>query len=318
MPDVKPQNPDHPAGDDITRVRQTTLIGLHRDAHHLPLASSKVQARLSGDYVSAFKGRGMEFDEVRPYASGDDIRSIDWRVTARTGKPHTKLFREERERPVLLWVDYRRPMLFGTRRCFKSVLAARIAALLAWSAVQHGDRLGGLIFSDQHHHELRPQRGKAASLHFIRKLAEHPAWEPSAAHADNRDSGQHALLRLRRVARPGSLIFLISDYRYMHAGMSSTLAQLAAHNDIVMLFISDPLESQLPPAGFYHVSDGDRDMLINTRNRQSRDSYRQRFSVHQQHLQTLCKKLGIFFLEISTEDDPLERLKQGLGLYAKR
>lgn len=320
-----PQSGAEPGGDDITRIRQSTLIGLHRDAKNLPLKSTRVAARLSGNYVSAFKGRGMEFDEVRPYAAGDDVRSIDWRVTARTGRPHTKLFREERERPVLLWVDYRRPMFFGTRQCFKSVLAARAAALLAWSAAQHSDRLGGLIFSEQQHQELRPQRGKGATLHFIRKLSEHPAWDRSASSPVDNSSGLHALQRLRRVARPGSLIFLISDFRHMddglspgspaHQAMSSTLAQLAAHNDLVMLFISDPLEAQLPPAGFYRISDGDTELTLNTRDRNSRESYLQRFNQHRQQLQQTCKKLGMFFLDISTEQDLLARLQRGLGLH---
>ncbi|MDH5485082.1 MAG: DUF58 domain-containing protein, partial [Gammaproteobacteria bacterium] len=135
--------------DDVTRVRQSTLIGLYRDAQKLPLKPSKIRAHMAGSFLSAFKGRGMEFDESRPYQPGDDIRALDWKVIARTSKPFTKVFREERERPVLLMVDYRRPMFFGTRNAFKSVLAAKAAALLAWSCAQHGDRLGGLIFSEQ-------------------------------------------------------------------------------------------------------------------------------------------------------------------------
>lgn len=310
--------PDLQAGDDIVRVRQSTLIGLHQDARSLPLKSSKVRAQLSGHYLSTFKGRGMEFDEVRPYAAGDDVRSIDWRVTARTGKPHTKLFREERERPVLLWVDYRKPMFFGTRGCFKSVLAARAAALLAWSAVQHGDRVGGLIFSEHSHQELRPQRGKAATLHFIQKLAEHPAWQQQQARSDDGGAGTHALQRLRRVARPGSLIFLLSDFRQLDDTMSATLAQLAAHNDIVMLAISDPLESSLPPAGFYRLGDGEREITLNTRDRDTREVYRQRFEQHQQKLQQTCKALGLFYLPIGTDQHLLSRLQQGLGLRPRR
>jgi uncharacterized protein (DUF58 family) len=300
--------------DDIVRVNQSTLIALHRDAHKLPLKSRKIQSRMSGHYLSAFKGRGMEFDEARPYQPGDDIRSIDWRVTARTGKTHTKLFREERERPVLLWVDYRKPMFFGTRNSFKSVLAAKIAALLAWSAAQHGDRLGGLIFSEQLHQELRPQRGKSASLHFIQKLTEHPAWDNFSHTDDDETSGIQALQRLRRVARPGSLIFLISDFRHMEPGMQAVLSTLARHNDIVMLFIHDPLEHQLPPAGFYRVSDGDRELTLDTRNKNNRQLYQQRFAQHREQLHQLCNKLGIFFLDISTEHALLERLQKGLGL----
>ncbi len=304
--------PSH--GDDVIRVRQSTLIGLHRDALSLSLVSRKISARNSGQYLSAFKGRGMEFDEARPYQPGDDIRSLDWRVTARTGKPHTKLFREERERPVLLWVDYRKPMFFGSRQSFKSVLAAKAAALLAWSAAQHGDRLGGLIFSEQHHQELRPQRGKAATLHFIQKLAEHPAWDQFQHDAQDQASANMALNRLRRVARPGSLIFLISDFRHMDASSQSNLAQMARHNDVVLLFVSDPLESELPPAGIYRISDGVEEISLNTGKRDSREHYHQRYLQHEEALRQLCRKLGMYFLNLSTDQPLLSTLQKGLGL----
>ena len=299
--------------DDIVRVKQSTLIKLHRAAENLPLKTRGIKARLGGNYLSAFKGRGMEFDEARPYQPGDDIRSIDWRVTARTGKAHTKLFREERERPVFLWVDYRRPMFFGTQNYFKSVLAAKTAALLAWSTVQHGDRLGGLIFSEQLHQECRPQRGKSSALHFIKKLSEHPAWDEHKQSQDNETSGTQALNRLRRVAHPGSLIFLISDFRHLDQSAESSLAKLSRHNDVVTLFINDPLEAQLPQAGFYRVSDGENEINFNTRNTQTRDDYAQRFQQHEQYLRDLSNKLGMY-LNIPTDAPLVSHLQKGLGL----
>ena len=300
--------------DDIVRVKQSTLIKLHSAALNLSLKSSGIKARLSGNYLSAFKGRGMEFDEARPYQPGDDIRSIDWRVTARTGTTHTKMYREERERPVLLWVDYRRSMFFGTQNYFKSVLAAKTAALLAWSSVQHGDRLGGLIFSEKLHQELRPQRGKAGTLHFIKKLSEHPAWDDYQQTPHDETSGAQALHRLRRVARPGSLIFLISDFRYLDSSAESSLSQLSRHNDVVMLFINDPLEAHLPPAGFYRVSDGKNEISLNTRNEKKCQDYAQRFHQHEQYFRNLSNKLGMYFLNISTDMPLISHLQQGLGL----
>lgn len=304
----------HIEADDIVRVRQSTLIGLNREARALPLKSGKINARFSGNYLSAFKGRGMEFDEVRPYQAGDDIRSMDWRVTARTGKPHTKLFREERERPVLLWVDYRQPMFFGSRGSFKSVVAAKAAALLAWSAAHHGDRLGGLIFSEDQHDELRPQRGKAGTLHFIKRLAEHKAWDKMHHSVTDRDTGSQAIRRLRRVARPGSLIFLISDFRHLDDQAYSDLSQLARHNDLVLLSIYDALETELPPAGFYRISDGKNERGLNTRNKETRINYQRRFVEHQQQLRNMCRKLGMFYLDIATDDNLVTSLQTGLGL----
>ena len=313
--------------DDIIRVKLETLIKLNQQAHQLPLKSKKIHSRLSGSFISAFKGRGMEFDEARPYQPGDDIRSIDWRVTARSGKTHTKLYREERERPVLIWVDLRKPMFFASQGMFKSVLAAKAAALLAWSSTQHNDRLGGLIFSEEQHTELRPQRGKSATLHFLQQLAKHSAWFKNNGKMNKvqekieNQTADHALNRLRRVAKPGSLIFLISDFRNMNdhenTNIESSLAEMAKHNDLVMLFINDPLEQQLPPAGFYKITDGQNDMTINTYNPTLRSQYKQRFATHQQYLKDLCVKLGIFYINISTDKPLLESLQKGLNLRAK-
>lgn len=308
----------HPIADDVIRIRQSTLIGLNRDARQLPLRAGKVRAQFNGQYQSAFKGRGMEFDESRPYQPGDDIRAMDWKVTARTGKAHSKVFREERERPVLLWVDYRQPMFFATQQHFKSVLAAKIAGLLAWSTAHHGDRLGGLIFSDDTHIELRPSRGKSACLHFIKQLAQHPAWEsPATVTAPQQNTAAEALGRLQRVSKPGSLIFLLSDFRNMNELAWSRLSQLSRHCDLVCVSLHDPLEAQLPPAGLYKVTDGESEMLLNTYNKTDRLDYQQRYQQYQQTLQANCRKLGIRLLNISTTDDYLSSLQQELGIQQR-
>lgn len=300
-------------GDDIVSVRQSTLIGLSRDAGSIPLISNSIKAHKSGGFLSAFRGRGMEFHESRLYQPGDDIRSIDWRVTARSGITHTKVYQEERERPVLLWVDLQQSMFFGTRNCFKSVLAAKLAALLAWSSVQHGDRLGGLIFSEQDHIELRPKRGKAAVLHFIQQLVEHKAWLRDKTAANN-NTGLQALNRLRQVTRPGSLVVLISDFRFLDDSCRNHLAQLSRHNDVVLLFTHDPLEQALPPSGYYRLTDGESEIAIDSANTSSRQEYRQRFESHYQALEQLCNQLQLFLIDISTADDMLESLQSALGL----
>ncbi len=305
--------PETVPADEAVRVSVEGLIGLHQAARLLPLRAGAVRARQAGSYVSAFKGRGMEFDEVRPYLPGDDVRSLDWRVTARTGKPHTKLFREERERPVLVWVDYRRPMFFATRGAYKAVVAARAAALLAWSAIAHGDRLGGMVFSEQDHLELRPRQGKSAVLHFIRHLAGHPAWD-----AEKRESADSeapwSLARLHRVARPGSLIFLISDFRGLDARAEANLKDLARHSDVVLLFVHDPLEKRLPPDGSYRLSNGKSDMTIDTGDSGLRNDYQRRFLAHEERLRALCSRNGIFLLPCSTAGDVTLTLQQGLRL----
>ena len=157
---------DKPA-EGITWISPQSLIKLRLHASQTMLNSSIIHAKQGGAYLSSFKGRGMEFDESRIYQAGDDIRNMDWRVTARTGEAHTKVFREERERPVLLWLDLNPSMMFATRNRFKSVIATELAALIAWGAAKNNDRLGGLIFSSDEHIEIKPRRGKAAVLDFI-------------------------------------------------------------------------------------------------------------------------------------------------------
>ncbi len=316
--------------DSPVRVSKQALIRFYREAKTLPLKSVKIRSKEGGHYLSPFKGRGMEFDEVRPYQAGDDVRTLDWRVTARTGKPHTKLFREERERSVLFWVDYRAPMFFATRGSFKSVVAARAAALLAWSAIHHGDRLGGLVFSEKQHEEIRPQRGKKGVLHFIRSLVGHSAWSSSKiAEGDNAEEARsiddiraeaagQALMRLRRVSRPGSLVFLMSDFRSIDSQSESHLAQIARHNDVVMLFIHDPIEQTLPPAGLYRLSDGQQNITLDTSDQAGRNAHQNKFEERQSILKGICRRYGIYFLPCATNDDLLSTLQRGLGLLPKR
>lgn len=317
MTEQKQTAKDHDAGDDIVRIKQSSLIALNRDARQIPLSSASIRAQFNGQYLSAFKGRGMEFDESRPYQPGDDIRAMDWRVTARTGKAHSKVYREERERPVLLWVDYRETMFFGTQQHFKSVLAAKISALLAWSTAQHGDRLGGLIFSNDSHIELRPSRGKSASLHFIKQLAQHTAWFKDHQHAELPLSAADALGRLQRVSKPGSLVFLISDFRNMDELCWSRISLLRRHSDVVLISIHDPLEEHLPPAGIYKISNGETQVNLNTYSKSQREQYHQRYLSQQDELQNRCRKLGMRYISISTEDDYIQVLLQGLGLSTK-
>jgi uncharacterized protein (DUF58 family) len=177
------------------------LMSLAGGARALPSWSRSIRAPQSGQYLSTLRGRGMEYDESRPYQPGDDIRQLDWRVTARTGKPHTKLFREERERPVFICVDYRRAMFFATKGVFKAVQAARLAALLAWRAQQQGDRVGGLVFADAIHHELPPRRNRTATLQWLKLLADTAPLRGGKARDHSAAHQRHHTLAAGRQAR---------------------------------------------------------------------------------------------------------------------
>jgi uncharacterized protein (DUF58 family) len=301
----------------ITWVSQQSLIQLRHSAINLPLDSGKVHAHQGGAYLSSFKGRGMEFDESRIYLPGDDIRSMDWKVTARTGQPYTKVFQEEHERPVLIWLDLNSSMFFATRGAYKSVIASKAATLLAWSAAANKDRLGALIFAGDDHIELRPKLGKSAVLNFIKHTCNHPAWNSNTTDKKPRNMNQ-AMSRLRKVARPGSLIFMISDFREIDDKAKSHLSSIARNNDIVLIHISDPIELSLPESGQYRVSDSVNELTLNASNKKLRNEYQKRFTRHQNKLLKICRQNRMHLLPISTADNVLDSLQNGMGIRANK
>ncbi|MEF3073458.1 DUF58 domain-containing protein [Methylobacter sp. Wu1] len=294
------------SSDELVSVSLKTLIDLAKPAAGLSLQHASIRSAQSGGYVSRFKGRGMEFDEARLYQPGDDIRSIDWRVTARTGKPHTKLFREERERPIFISVDKRAAMHFATRGVFKSVMAAKLAGLLAWTAQHHGDRIGGQIFSDTACRELKPQNGKHAVLRFLNALV-----QPADQSADA-ITLEHVLARLTQHARPGSRVYIISDFRGMNDKAETHLLKLSQHCDVVLVMVFDPLESALPAKGRYRFTDDSRDVVVDA-DSGAAVQYQQRFALRQQRLNQLAQSRGLAFMQCSTGDDPVQRLRYLLG-----
>jgi uncharacterized protein (DUF58 family) len=293
-------------------VSLKNLLDLAGAATRLQLHHQQFRARQSGGYVSRFKGRGMEFEEARVYQAGDDIRSIDWRVTARTGTTHTKVFREERERPVFISVDSRAAMHFATRGVFKSVLAAQLAGLLAWTAQQHGDRIGGQLFSEHHCHELKPQNGRLAVLHFFHALC-------GSGHLNNpvRHSApatpvmtlEQVLGRLTHHARPGSLVYIISDFRGFNDKAEIHLTKLSQHCDVVLVFVYDALESQLPTQGRYRFADDGREVVVDSADGQRLAAYQQRFEARRQSLMAVAKKKGLVFMQCSTAEDAAQCLR---------
>lgn len=304
-------------------VSQAGLIRLNGPARAIALDVLRVNSLQTGAYVSRFRGRGMEFDESRPYQPGDDPRSIDWRVTARSTTAYTKLFREERERPVLVCVDLRSNMHFATRGCFKSVNASRAAALLAWAAHHRGDRLGGLIFGDTTHRELKPRLGRRAALRFVHQLAEHRDWPSSPRQkgsestpeidSKNFDPFSQAMSSLRRVARPGSLVVVISDFIGFDRAAQSYLSSVARHNEVLAVFMNDPLERTLPPPGRYRIVSPNHELAIDTYAAAARRDYEKEFAERSHNLEAFCHRYGVHLMPMSTDDDPVSTLQTALG-----
>jgi uncharacterized protein (DUF58 family) len=271
-----------------------------------------VRTLQSGPFRSAYRGRGMEFDESRAYQPGDDVRAIDWRVTARTGRVHTKLYHEERERPVLLLVDARPRMRFGTRDCFKSVLAARTAATLAWAARDAGDRVGALVMTGTDTTPFPPHRGRARLLRLLEVL--------SKATADDGDlesvSLSEQIARLARVARPGTLVFILSDFHDFDDDAEKELARLSMHCDVVCIHVYDPLEVAAPESPGYRISDGERVLALAGFDRKWQREYRKGFETRRRRVESFCRRHGETFVSLRTGEEHGSTLAS--RLYPKR
>ncbi len=227
------------------------LLILRGAAQGLAVSTRRSARVLSpGAHYSSQRGRGLEFQEVRSYVAGDDPRSIDWRVTARRGRPHTKLFREERERPVWLLVDLNPAMYFGTRRQLKSAVAVRAAALLAWVAVLGGDRVGAVISAATGSRVLPPRSRDAGVLPLLGALVE---LQPRSPGTPRLGSLETTLQTLVRMARPGSLILVLSDFAELQPGSHALWSALAAHNTCRLFWICDPIEERALPNGQFRV-----------------------------------------------------------------
>ena len=258
------------------------LIQLRYAAREITeLTNNRTSNPLAGLLTSKFQGRGIDFSEVRVYQSGDDVRTIDWRVTARTQVPHTKLFQEEKERPVLILVDQSNSMYFGSQVTFKSVMAARVAALIAWTLLERGDRVGGIVFSEHGHREVRPRRNKHAVLRLLNELHDFnqklTSKVTTKASINSANYFTDALANIRRVAKHGSVIFIISDFSSCDESSRIHLQPLARHNEVVGIHISDPLEHELPAPDLYSITDGRNRTRINTANDRQRESYKSNF-----------------------------------------
>ena len=307
--------------------RKSRAKHVKKQAHQAPNKESR--ASLSGTARTRFRGRGMEFEEVRVYQPGDDIRTIDWRVTARTQIPHTKIFREEKERPTFLAVDQRSSLFFGSQRCFKSVLAAHIASIIGWASLENSDRVGGLIFGNKSHKDIRPRRSKHAVLELIHHLNEYNlALNPNLANknlpkqttaqsdalSNNTVTTLKILEDIRRLAKPGSAIFIISDFHDYTPECDEILYLISRHCDVTLIQVLDPLEQTLSTlnhsSGLLDVTDGEQRLQIAANDKTLQQQYRQRFEKRQQNIIRQCRRLKINLFSFGTENNEIDKMRQ--------
>jgi uncharacterized protein (DUF58 family) len=282
------------------RVALDELIALGALAHGASLARNRRSPALrAGGNMSRWRGRGVDFRESRIYQSGDEIRHMDWRVTARSGKPHTKLFEEEREQGLLLVMDLNPGMRFGTRVRFKSVQAARAAAVLAWMACAAGDRVGALGFGGGINGEVKPAGGRRGVLHVLRALRD---WD-AAADIAMQGPLSRALSRVRRLLLPGMRLVLLSDGFSTDAETAQLLPQLAGRHEIALVLLRDALELAPPPPGRYALHLGATRRILDFSEDRVREAWTERFTTSRERLRNLCAKLGVRTIDLDGHAD---------------
>ena len=257
------------------------------------VTSALVSDMFAGQYHSAFKGRGMEFEEVREYQAGDDVRTIDWNVTARTGRPFVKNFREERELTVMLVVDISASQDFGTREQLKSELVAELGATLAFSAIQNNDKVGLILFTDRVERFVPPRKGTRHVLRVVRELLYH---EP----AGRRTDVGLALEYLSRIVRKRAVVFVISDFQT--PAFTGPLQVVRHRHDLIPVLVQDERESRLPPMRYIELFDPEthEQLLVDTSSRAFRERFGRRADERRENLLTELRRLRLDAIQVAT------------------
>jgi uncharacterized protein (DUF58 family) len=291
--EVPKRTPEKPMGVPPEILRQVKLIELK--------TRGLVNSVFTGEYRSVFKGQGMEFSEVREYQPGDEVRSIDWNVTARMRRPFVKRYIEERELTVMLLVDLSGSERFGTVNRFKSELASELAAVLAMSAVRNNDRVGVLLFSDRIEHVIPPRKGRRHVLRIIRDLL---AFEPVGRGTDM----VAAIDYVARMLNQHAIVFIVSDF--LEGDIQHPLKLLAQRHDVVAVTVEDPSERNLPDIGIARLIDPEtgETFEVDTSSTNVRDSYSERVAAEREERKHLLRRLAIDEVAVRTEGGVVEPL----------
>lgn len=273
---------------------------------------------LNGRHASRLRGRGLNFEELRDYLPSDDIRTIDWKVTARTGKPHVRVYTEERDRPTLIVVDQRMSMFFGSILNMKSVTAAECAALAAFRIFDQGDRVGGIVFGDTAIAEIRPARRRDALTAFLTALgdangllgAERPPVTPM--------SMNKVLQSVARIARRDHLVLLFSDFDGIDETTHRLVAGLSRHNDLVLALVSDPYVEDMPEGVKVVVSDGTLQAEIDTGDKALHRRLKEMARGRLSEILDWQRQLGVPVLPLTTAQDSVEQMRRLMGLPGRR
>jgi len=270
---------------------------LFRTIRHVEIRTKGlVENVFGGEYHSAFRGRGIEFSEVRPYQIGDDVRTIDWNVSARMGEAYVKLFEEEREQTLMLLVDVSGSEDFGSAGRAKREVAAELCAVLGFSAVRNNDKVGLVLFSDRVERFVPPKKGRRHVLRLVRDLFVH---EPQSRGTAIRAALDHA----RHVLRRRAIVVLVSDF--LDAGYEKALRTLARKHDLVAVRLLDPREAELPAVGLLTLTDAEtgRPVLVDTSSRAAREAFRQHAAAREAAIQAALRRARVDTITVRTDED---------------
>jgi uncharacterized protein (DUF58 family) len=307
--------------DERIHVSLAHLVRLqHKATGYSFLPRQPIHSLLSGRYASRLRGRGLNFEELRQYQPGDDIRTMDWKVTARTRRPHVRVYTEERDRAVLLLVDQRIHMFFGSQERMKSVVAAEAGALGAWRAFGVGDRVGAIVFNDQSIEEIRPQRSKVNVMQILRTIERmNRELRADASVQPNPDQLNAALEKAHRLAKHDTLVVLISDGQGVDDETTQLTAQIARHNDVLGMLLYDPMrESPRPGQGQFVVTDGRLQVELDLHDRQFLERIAADYKAEMDGIRANLRKISAPLLPISTAEDVVDQIRRLIGSATRR
>ena len=293
--------------DDLVRLQ-------HKSSGFSFLPRQPVHSILSGRHASKLRGRGLNFEELRDYLPGDDTRNIDWKVTARTGTPHVRVYTEEKDRSVWLLIDQRVSMFFGSQQRMKSVVAAEVAAISAWRVLSVGDRVGALIFDDTEVSVIPPHRSRERVMQILKQVVNknHQLSADSDVKPDP-DKLNEAFKQVSTLARHDCLVCLITDADGINAETRRHITRLSEHNDVLTALIYDPLEKDLPSAGRLRFADNEGQLEADTSNRKLQSGFQEAFEKKLERIETASRRFSIPVIALDTNRPVPEQMRDAFG-----
>lgn len=292
-------------------VSLNELLGMELLAKGFSFLAKKqrVKSILGGKHASKLRGRGLDFEEVRNYVAGDDIRNIDWKVTARTKKTHTKVFSEEKERPVLIVVDQSKSMFFGSEKYTKSVVAAKLAALTAFRVLKDGDRVGGVVFGDNGIDFVLPKRNKKNVLHFFEKIVERNHQLKDSNPVVFEEALKEAFIKIKNIVTHDYLIIIISDFLRYHPELIKFISQISQHNNLILTKVYDPMERNIPNEKII-AGDGKNQLVLDGKNNAIQQKITNSFDENFNDFKSQMKKYRVPVIQVDTVNEIDDQLKE--------